>query len=217
MKKIKITKAGIKKFLTAHQDVLTCTAIMLLVPAVGMASDASSISITPFLPFMITSKFSFLSDKAIGAMFNLAIKVMAIAFMTTIIEPFLNGFAQKVAGTKDAWEQVGIIFQVLLCALILYILVRKISELASGLLNGQPSLGGSSMTSTMRGAAALAKVAGHSGAGGFTVGTLAQIGKAAMRSNPAVRGYRAGMVNIQRKNQTETNSKIAKNIKDNKN
>ena len=25
MKKIKITKAGIKKFLTAHQDVLTCT------------------------------------------------------------------------------------------------------------------------------------------------------------------------------------------------
>lgn len=101
MKKIKITKAGIKKFLTAHQDVLTCTAIMLLVPAVGMASDASSISL---LPFMITSKFSFLSDKAIGAMFNLAIKVMAIAFMTTIIEPFLNGFAQKVAGTKDAWE-----------------------------------------------------------------------------------------------------------------
>lgn len=74
MKKIKITKAGIKKFLTAHQYVLTCTAIMLLVPA------------------------------------------------------------------------VGIIFQVLLCALILYILVRKNSKLASGLLNGQPSLGGSSMT-----------------------------------------------------------------------
>lgn len=47
MKKIKTTKAGIKKFLTDHQDVLTCTAIMLLVPAVGMASDASSISITP--------------------------------------------------------------------------------------------------------------------------------------------------------------------------
>lgn len=182
--------------------------------------------VMPLLPFMITSKFSFLSDKAIGAMFNLAIKIMAIAFMTTIIEPFLNGFAQKVAGTKDAWEQVGIIFQVLLCALILYILVRKISELASGLLNGQPSLGGGSMTSTMRGAvggaaaaagnvrgaAALAKAAGHSGAGGLTVGTLAQIGKAAMRSNPAVRGYRAGMRNIQRKNQTETSSKIVQDI-----
>ena len=47
MKKIKITKADIKKFLTDHQDILTCTAIMLLVPAVGMASDASSIEITP--------------------------------------------------------------------------------------------------------------------------------------------------------------------------
>ena len=69
----------------------------------------------------------------------------------------------------------------------------------------------------VRGAAALAKAAGHSGAGGLTVGTLAQIGKAAMRSNSAVRGYRAGMRNIQRKNQTETSSKIAKNIKDNKN
>ena len=114
----------------------------------------------------------------------------------------------------------------LLCALILYILVRKISELASGLLNGQPSLGGSSMTSTMRGAvggaaaaagnvrgaAALAKAAGHSGAGGLTVGTLAQIGKAAMRSNPAVRGYRTGMRNIQRKNQTETSSRIVRSI-----
>lgn len=42
--------------------------------------------VMPLLPFMITSKFSFLSDKAIGAMFNLAIKIMAIAFMTTIIE-----------------------------------------------------------------------------------------------------------------------------------
>lgn len=47
MKKIKITKADIKKFLTDHQDALSCMAIMLLVPAVGMASDASSIEITP--------------------------------------------------------------------------------------------------------------------------------------------------------------------------
>ena len=182
--------------------------------------------VMPLLPFMITSKFSFLSDKAIGAMFNLAIKIMAIAFMTTVIEPFLNGFAQKVAGTQDAWEQVGIIFQVLLCSLVLYILVRKISELASGLLNGQPSLGGSSMTSTMRGAvggaaaaagnvrgaAALAQKAGYSGKGGLTIGTLSEIGKAAMRSNPAVRGYRTGMRNIQRKNQTETSSKIVQDI-----
>ena len=47
MKMIKITKADIKKFLTDYQDVLTCMAIMLLVPAVGMASDASNIEITP--------------------------------------------------------------------------------------------------------------------------------------------------------------------------
>ena len=72
--------------------------------------------------------------------------------------------------------------------------------------------GAAAAAGNVRGAAALAKVAGHSGAGGLTVGTLAQIGKAAMRSNPAVRGYRAGMRNIQRKNQTETSSRIARSI-----
>ena len=76
------------------------------------------------------------------------------------------------------------------------------------------AVGGAAATAgNVRGAAALAKAAGHSGAGGLTVGTLAQIGKAAMRSNPAVRGYRAGMRNIQRKNQTETSSMIAQQIK----
>ncbi|WP_288312442.1 hypothetical protein [uncultured Selenomonas sp.] len=72
--------------------------------------------------------------------------------------------------------------------------------------------GAAAAAGNVRGAAALAKAAGHSGAGGLTVGTLAQIGKAAMRSNPAVRGYRAGMRNIQRKNQTETSSRIARSI-----
>ena len=77
------------------------------------------------------------------------------------------------------------------------------------------AVGGAAATAgNVRGAAALAKVAGHSGAGGLTVGTLAQIGKAAMRSNPAVRGYRAGMRNIQRKNQTETSSQIVRSITD---
>ena len=75
------------------------------------------------------------------------------------------------------------------------------------------AVGGAAATAgNVRGAAALAKAAGHSGAGGLTVGTLAQIGKAAMRSNPAVRGYRAGMRNIQRKNQTETSSQISRSI-----
>lgn len=47
MKKIKITAATIKTFLLNHQDILTCAAILLLIPAVGMASDASSIEIVP--------------------------------------------------------------------------------------------------------------------------------------------------------------------------
>lgn len=46
-KEVKITKAGIKQFLSDHYDVLVCLAILLLVPAVGMASDASNIEIAP--------------------------------------------------------------------------------------------------------------------------------------------------------------------------
>lgn len=188
--------------------------------------------VMPLLPFMITSKFSFLSDKAIGAMFNLAIKVMAIAFLASIVEPFLHGFAQKVADTKDAWTQVGIILQTVLASLILYIITKKVSELASGLLNGQPFLGGSSMVDTargavagaagaaggVRGAAALAKAGGAGSSGGMkgkaglAIGTLAQLGKAGLRSNPMVRGYRAGMSGIQKKNQKETSSAIKMDI-----
>ena len=122
--------------------------------------------VMPLLPFIVTSKFSFLSDKAIGAMFNLAIKVMAIAFIGTVASPFLSGFAKKVASTSDAWEQIGIIFQVVLTALITYVVVKKISNLVSGLLNGQPSLGGSDMTGAMGKAVGgtvggAAKMAGH--------------------------------------------------------
>lgn len=36
-----------KKFLISHRETLTCLAILLLVPAVGMCSDASSIEIAP--------------------------------------------------------------------------------------------------------------------------------------------------------------------------
>ena len=74
--------------------------------------------------------------------------------------------------------------------------------------------GAAAAAGNVRGAAALAQKAGYSGKGGLTIGTLSEIGKAAIRSNPAVRGYRAGMRNIQRKNQTETSSYIVRSITD---
>ena len=161
----------------------------------------------PLLPFMVTSKFSFLGDKAVGAMFNLAIKVSVIAFITAFAVPFMQTFADKVAQTNDAWKQIGIIFQCVLASLVVFYLTKKIPELVTGLLNGQPSLGGASMVDTAKGAAgsvagtaasvasgvgtvrAASAIAKGSGKGGV-LGTLGQLKNAAIMSRGPVQSYR---------------------------
>lgn len=161
----------------------------------------------PLLPFMITSKFSFLGDKAIGAMFNLAIKVAVIAFITSFAVPFMQTFADKVAQTTDGWKQVGIIFQCVLAMLVVFYLTKKIPELVTGLLNGQPSLGGAGMVDTARAAAGTATTVVAGGAGvvrgasaiaqgkgkGGALGTLSELGKAAIMSRSPVQKYRNAM------------------------
>lgn len=163
----------------------------------------------PLLPFMITNKFSFLGDKAIGAMFNLAIKVAVIAFITSFAVPFMQTFADKVAQTTDGWKQVGIIFQCVLAMLVVFYLTKKIPELVTGLLNGQPSLGGAGMVDTAtKAAAGTMAVAGNvraahaiaQGAGkgrlGSLAGTLTNLTKAAVVSRAPVQAYRRAYSNM---------------------
>lgn len=182
--------------------------------------------VMPLLPWMITSKFSFLSEKAIGLMFNLSIKVCAIAFMSTMAGPFLLSITKKFGEAKGVMPNLAIILQVLFAALVLYMLTKKISEIVSGLLSGNPALGGSMMTAQMQavtnaaangaktavqsgsvlagvaqGASDLAKSQGQ--AGGFSVSTLANIGKYGMRTkmpgvSQAVQGYRGGLQGFQK-------------------
>ena len=191
--------------------------------------------VLPLLPFMITSKFSFLSDNAIGAMFNLAIKVMAIAFLTSIIGPMLDGFTDQLKDAKDPWTNIGVLMQVVLVCLILYLLIKKVSGLVSTILNGTPSLGGSGMMDTVRGAAGgavgaaskgaqmagnvagakfVAREAAAAGNGpqNIAIGTLAQLGKSAIRNNPMTRSYREGMRNIESRNIKEKTSRIKDDI-----
>ena len=80
-------------------------------------------------------------------------------------------------------------------------------ELVTGLLNGQPSLGGASMVDTAKGVAGTATtvVAGGAGAvrgaaaiaqakgSGGKLGTLAQLGKAAVMSRSPIQKYRNAM------------------------
>ena len=166
----------------------------------------------PLLPFAVTSKFNFLSDKAIGAMFNLAIKVCVIAFITAFAVPFMKTFAEKVAATSNPWTQVGVIFQCVLAALVIYYLTKKIPELVTGLLSGQPSLGGANMVdqaktaanpattvvasgaAVVRGAAAIAQGKGKAG----KLGTLSELGKAFVMSRSPVQKYRNAVQGMDR-------------------
>ena len=163
----------------------------------------------PLLPFIVTSKFSFLADKAIGAMFNLAIKLCCISFVTAFCVPFFTSFADKFVESKDPGG-ISAIMQAILVALVIYYLVKKMPELVTGLLNGQPSLGGASMVDTAKaaGGAAVGTVgAAASGVGtlraasaiaqgkgkGGAFGTLAQLGTAKLMSTRPVQSYRGAI------------------------
>ena len=145
----------------------------------------------PLLPFGVIDKLKFLSEKAIGLMFNLAIKVFVIAFIATLSVNILTGLvenARETATSSDFIGNISYFLQVLLYALILFYMTKKIPELVSGLLSGSPSLNGGSMKdmamSAARGATnALSKGSGITGAvvGGMralskSAGTMADYG-----------------------------------------
>ena len=145
----------------------------------------------PLLPFGVIGQLKFLSEKAIGTMFNLAIKIFVIAFIATMSVNILTGLvdnAREVATSDDFIGNISYFLQVLLYALILFYITKKIPELVSGLLSGNPSLSGGSMKemamSAAKGAAnAVSKGGGMAGAvvGGMkalseSAGAMAQYG-----------------------------------------
>lgn len=160
----------------------------------------------PLLPFIMLDKFAFLAEKAIGGMFNLAIKLSVISFITAMAIPFMQTFRTKMEATHDVWTQPALLFQAVLAAMVIYMLTKKIPEIVSSLINGQPSLSGGGMVDMAKGAAntAVGTVAGGVGAvraasainasdkGGWT-GTLAQLGKSKLMSTTPVTRYRGAV------------------------
>ena len=69
------------------------------------------------------NKFSFLTEKAIGAMFNLALKVCVIAFLSAAAKPFIEGFADKIIKADNPAEDLALLFQAVLASLL--ILLRQ--------------------------------------------------------------------------------------------
>lgn len=133
----------------------------------------------PLLAFGVLPQLKFLSEKAIGAMFNLAIKVMCIAFMTKLISTTIDGYVDKMveAGKDNSMtllQNVGIVFQFLLLLVVLFMLVHKVPQLIQGLLSGNPSLASGDMVGTAKSMASTAantasKVGGAAG-GALAVG-----------------------------------------------
>ena len=145
----------------------------------------------PLLAFGVTKKFSFLAEKATGAMFNLAIKLSVISFLTGALVPMLNNNRaqlNKVSGYSNlvtTWTDIGkaameggasaglkeyavatftnmsVIIQLVLMCVVMLLLTKKIPSLVQGLLSGQPQLGGSNMTQM---ATSAARTAAHTAA-----------------------------------------------------
>ena len=162
----------------------------------------------PCLSFGTMGKFSFLTEKAIGAMFNLALKVCVIAFLSAVSKPFIEGYADKIIQADTPAEDLSLLFQAVLASLLIYLLVKKIPQLVSGLLSGQPQLSGSDMTDALKGAvagaaaatgniAAAQAAAAATGKGGMT-GTLTQLGRNYVMSRSPVRSYREAIAGFQK-------------------
>lgn len=167
----------------------------------------------PCLAFGTMSKFNFLTEKAIGCMFNCAMKVCVIAFLAISTTPFVESFMLDASKKDELSSDAGSLLQAVLASLMIYMLIKKIPALISTLLNGAPQLSGSDMIGSLKsaagtaaavgsavvtgGATAAGKVAAAKAAGGGTLkGTLSQLGRDFVMSRSPVQSYRSAVSNF---------------------
>ena len=134
----------------------------------------------PLIPFAALSMTRFLFQSAINAMLNLAIKVCVIAFITAVSASMLTDYTQAFVSDHDIGTDFSLLIQGVLISLLLYMIVKKVPELVTGLISGNPQLNGATMTSMAKGAAmAGAKVGAAAATGGAAVAGAAVQGAAA--------------------------------------
>ena len=169
----------------------------------------------PCLSFGTMGKFSFLTEKAIGCMFNCALKVCVIAFIAVFSKQYRNSLSDELAKSKDPAQDLALLLQVLLASFLIYMLTKKIPQLVSGLLNGSPQLSGSDMTGALKSAGdsamsaatmatgtygkyQAAKAAAQAAGGGGLRGTLTQLARNSAMSTKPVRSYRDAIESFDR-------------------
>ena len=128
----------------------------------------------PLIPFVALPQTKFLFERALGAMFNLAIKVAVISFLTAMSSRILTDYCEEFATIATDETKGGIIgnmpvlIQMVVVSLLLYLLIKKIPALVQGLLSGSPSLSGASMTQTAKNVTSTAVATGAAVASGGT-------------------------------------------------
>lgn len=104
-----------------------------------------AVLMVPLFPFGCYQHTRFLFERAIGAIFNMGIKMGIITFICLITGPLLSGLIKNFAQTEGFVSNVVALLMVLFGTLIIALLARHAPALASSYFNGQPSLGGASM------------------------------------------------------------------------
>lgn len=120
--------------------------------------------LVPIIPFGVFKHTRFLFERAIGAIFNLGIKMAVVSFICIIASPMIKGLVSQV---DDSWTlsavgtNIVLMFTILFGTLLLAVMAWKIPAMAAGLLNGQPSLSGGDMFEPIKSAASVANTAGR--------------------------------------------------------
>lgn len=142
------------------------------------------------LPFMMSEHTSFLSRNAISAMFNCAIKVCVIAFLSASGLTAIGGFFDNIKsqfGTAagDGIGALSIFIQLSLTVSFFFIMIHQIPKLVSGLLSGSPSMGAGDLVAPAKQAASIAGTTAGVGIGLARTGLNAGAGKMSAISNIA--------------------------------
>lgn len=189
----------------------------------------------PCLAFGTMGKFNFLTEKAIGCMFNCAMKVCVVSFLGTAAFPFVKSFMDQIVekGGEGAHE-IGVLLQAALASLMIFMLIKKIPALMSSLLNGSPQLGGSDMFGTLRSAAATgaavatapyrgaamaagavgkvqaARAASQARGGSALRGTLMDLGRNSLMNTRIPQSYRNAVTNFKNTKEDSASNNLNK-------
>ena len=164
----------------------------------------------PLLAFGVIKQFEYLAQQAIRAVFNCGVKVCVISFLQAVVCQIFSKYTHEIdkaltvgpfsSSTGTPFELLSMTLQLLLVAIIMFLIVSKIPKIIQGLLSGNPSMSGSDMTGavmgtvgtaaavagTAYGASAAAAAAKAKGQTGWRMSTMGQFAASMLSKAPVI-------------------------------